>query len=95
MMTTVVASALIGLTAAVQGLVTRRLWRSPLFEHRQKVAQTLLVWCLPAVGAAVVHAALRHGEDVREMEPNRESGEFEALWDSGDDPDAGPPGGNG
>jgi hypothetical protein len=42
-----------GLILAVgNSVVTSRLWRSPIYERSQKIAQTVLVWLLP--GSAVV-----------------------------------------
>lgn len=40
-------AGLCGCLALANGVTTRRLWRSTLYERPQKVAQTVLVWLLP------------------------------------------------
>lgn len=44
--------------------VTVRLWKSALYAREQQIAQTVLVWLLPLIGAIVVYVGLRHAEDV-------------------------------
>jgi len=39
--------------ATVNARVTRRIWRSGLYERRQLVAQTALIWLLPGSAFAV------------------------------------------
>jgi hypothetical protein len=49
---------LIGILAALALLnarVTVRLWRHPLFERGQKVAQTVLLWIVPGMFLVVGH----------------------------------------
>jgi hypothetical protein len=89
----VVTGLALAVALVAQALVTRRLWRSDLYEDRQKAAQTVLIWLLPVFGAAVVHAGLRQRDDVRRLAPNREGGEHEALWENApvDDPSPGSP----
>lgn len=41
--------------AAGNAVVTFRLWRSPLVDVQQKIAQTVLVWLLPGMFVAVAH----------------------------------------
>jgi hypothetical protein len=41
--------------AAGNAVATVRLWRSPLVEVHQKVAQTVLIWLLPGMFVAVAH----------------------------------------
>jgi hypothetical protein len=48
-----------------QVAVTYLLWKSPLYAREQQIAQTVLVWLLPVVGASIVYAGLRHAENVR------------------------------
>ena len=43
--------------AVMNTLATVRLWRSPLFEHRQKVIQTVLTWLIPGFFVLVRHAS--------------------------------------
>jgi len=42
--------------AVANAFVSYRLWRSPLFERPQKVAQTLLLWVVPGSAIVVWHA---------------------------------------
>jgi hypothetical protein len=53
---------------AVNGIVTVRLWRSPLFDRGQKVAQTILLWVIPGT-AAVVYGLLRSPERSPSNDP--------------------------
>lgn len=65
----VVASSL----AAWNAVVTRRLWRSPMFERSQQWAQTALVWLLP--GAAFLVNWVLRGMPVEEpVDPNFNDG---------------------
>jgi hypothetical protein len=90
MLTAVTGLALAGALLA-QALVTRRLWRSDLYEAPQKTAQTVLIWLLPVLGAAVVHAGLRQHEDVRRLPANQDGGEHASLWEDGPLGDDAPP----
>jgi hypothetical protein len=49
--------------ATANGLTTRRLWSSAVFERPQKVAQTALIWLLPGSFVVVRHFL---GEPERE-----------------------------
>jgi hypothetical protein len=64
----------------VDGLVTRRLWASDLYTREQKIAQTVLAWALPVLGAAIVYAAVRQRDDVPRLRSNPEGGDHESLW---------------
>jgi hypothetical protein len=35
------------LLVALNAVVTRRLWQSPMYEQSQRIGQTLLLWLLP------------------------------------------------
>jgi hypothetical protein len=48
---------------SVNATVTRRVWRSGIYERRQLIAQTTLIWLLP--GAALVVAAILKDEAPR------------------------------
>jgi hypothetical protein len=61
-------------------IVTRRLWKSPAYEHGQQVAQTLLIWFLPVIGLILVLAVLQ-------AEPRRPRESDEADDDGDDDDD--------
>jgi hypothetical protein len=54
--------------ALFQARVTRRVWRSQVFDRPQKVAQSKLIWLLPVVGAALV-ASVLEAEDDRAKGP--------------------------
>ena len=62
----VVVCALVALTV-FQAILTRRVWRSDLYDRPQKLTQTRLVWFVPLVGAVIVFMMLSHasGEDQR------------------------------
>jgi hypothetical protein len=52
---------------AANVVITRRLWRSPLFERPQKLAQTVLIWVLPGSWVFVRLALLdRRPDDVHD-----------------------------
>ena len=60
------AAAWIGILAAAaffmvayQALITRRVFKYPDSTFSQKAMQTALIWLVPLVGAAVVHAFFR------------------------------------
>jgi len=54
-----IAIAVGGLILAIGNVVvTKRLWRSAMFERSQKIAQTVLLWVFPG-GAIVVNWFLR------------------------------------
>jgi len=42
----------VSLLAAFNAVVTRRVWRSAMYERAQRIGQTLLLWLLP--GAAIL-----------------------------------------
>ena len=56
-MTEFIVSAAIGLVL-YQGYVTARVIRSVSFDHAQKWRQSLLIWLIPFVGAAIIHSVL-------------------------------------
>ena len=47
---------------AFQLWLTRRVFRSGVYEHRQKVLQAQLIWLLPVVGAGLVFSVMRDEE---------------------------------
>jgi hypothetical protein len=51
--------------AAFQIWLTVRVFRSRLYERRQKVLQVELIWLLPIVGAALVFSVLREDDTQR------------------------------
>lgn len=48
--------------AAFQVWLTVRVFRSTLYEQKQKIWQAQLIWLLPVLGAGLVFAALRNNE---------------------------------
>jgi hypothetical protein len=61
-----VASAV--LIALYQLYVSVRLWVSGDYTLKQKLAQLLLIWCLPLLGANIVHWFLTHGASDSALE---------------------------
>jgi hypothetical protein len=45
-----------------QFFVTFRVWRSPLYDRSHKLAQSKLIWLLPALGAVVAFSVLTDEE---------------------------------
>lgn len=70
----------------VQAGVTRRLLRSDLYTPSQQRLQLLFIWLVPIVGAAVVHAALRHehGSGERELEEHEGVDDDDESYDTDD-----------
>ena len=48
-----------GLAVAYQLLVSVLVARSPVFSGRQKIAQIVLIWFLPMLGAFIAHWTIR------------------------------------
>ncbi len=44
---------------AFQAWLTRRVFQSQLYEHKQKVWQAQLIWLLPVLGAGLVFSILQ------------------------------------
>jgi hypothetical protein len=42
-----------------QGWLTRRVWASNLYERKQKIWQSQLIWLLPILGAGLVFTILQ------------------------------------
>jgi hypothetical protein len=57
----IVGAALLGLLA-FQGWLTARVWKSHLYERKQKVWQVQLIWLLPVIGAGLVFHVLQDDE---------------------------------
>lgn len=51
--------SLVALVVAFQAWLTVRVFRSTMFERRQKVLQAQLIWLLPIVGAGLVFSVLQ------------------------------------
>lgn len=61
----VVFSALILAIIGFQIWLTRRVWRSSMFDRAQKVNQSKVIWLLPIVGAALVFALMPPDDEDR------------------------------
>lgn len=59
---------ILGLILAFQARTTQRVWRSKLFDRKQKIAQSQLIWFLPLIGAVIVMSVLED-EVQREKGP--------------------------
>ena len=57
---TLVLVALLGF----QAWVTYRVWRSKLYDRSQKLAQSKLIWLLPALGAVFAFSVLTEEEEA-------------------------------
>jgi putative copper export protein len=55
--------ALLAAVAVFQAWLTMRVWRSNLYDRKQKVMQTQLVWLLPIIGASLVLYVLHQDDD--------------------------------
>jgi hypothetical protein len=55
--------ALLAVVAVFQAWLTMRVWRSNLYDRKQKVMQTQLVWLLPIIGATLVMYVLHQDDD--------------------------------
>jgi hypothetical protein len=52
------------LLVAFQAWLTVRVFRSRMFDHKQKMLQTQLIWLVPIVGASLVFTVLREEESI-------------------------------
>ena len=59
---------IVGLILVFQARTTHRVWRSKLFDRKQKIAQSQLIWFLPLIGAVIVMSVLED-EVQREKGP--------------------------
>lgn len=66
----IIVGAVLFALVAFQIWLTVRVHRSKLYEPKQKVLQTQLIWLLPIVGAGLVFSILH--EDERAQRPSSE-----------------------
>ncbi|WP_437968794.1 hypothetical protein WMF04_05635 [Sorangium sp. So ce260] len=71
-MLSVISWVVLAAVILAQAFVTERLWRSEMYSRDHKLAQSVLIWLLPIVGAIVVYAGLRQDDDVSRPTPNTE-----------------------
>ena len=62
--------AAVCLLIAFQGWLTVRVFKSGLYDKKQKLWQAQLIWLLPIIGAGLVFTILQ--EDARAERPNQE-----------------------
>ena len=58
-----VATALLAVVS-FQGWLTVRVFKSGLYERKQKIWQAQLIWLLPIVGAGLVFSVLREDQNA-------------------------------
>ena len=71
-----VALLLVAVAAGYGAFVSILVIRAPAYCERQKVAQILVAWLIPVIGAAMAHWLARHGVAARpaiERDPFREN----------------------
>ena len=56
-----VSLAILGVVV-FQAWLTRRVFKSELYEHKQKVWQAKLIWLLPILGAGLVFSILQEDQ---------------------------------
>jgi hypothetical protein len=54
-----VITAVVATVFAFQAWLTHRVFKSKLYEHKQKIMQAQLIWLLPIVGAGLVFSVLQ------------------------------------
>jgi len=55
----IVVGAVLSALVAFQAWLTHRVFKSNLYERKQKIAQAQLIWLLPVVGAGLVFSVLQ------------------------------------
>jgi hypothetical protein len=59
----IVVGSVIAAVVAFQAWLTHRVWTSKIYERKQKIMQSQLIWLLPIIGAGVVFSVLQ--DDAR------------------------------
>jgi len=54
-----------GALTAMNAVITRRVWASPIFERPQKIAQSVLIWLIP--GSFVLVRQVLAGHEPRRL----------------------------
>ncbi|MEZ4226168.1 MAG: hypothetical protein R3B13_34800 [Polyangiaceae bacterium] len=62
----IVFSVLLLAVVGFQIWLTRKVWRSSMFDRGQKMNQARVIWLLPVLGAALVYALMPPDDDDRE-----------------------------
>jgi hypothetical protein len=55
----IVIALALGSVFVFQAWLTRRVWKSNLYERKQKIWQAQLIWLLPIIGAGLVFTILQ------------------------------------
>ncbi|MDC3960336.1 MULTISPECIES: hypothetical protein [Polyangium] len=66
-----ILGALLLALAAFQTWLTVRVWKSRLFERKQKILQSQLIWLLPILGAGLVFTILIEEERSNKTPPSQ------------------------
>lgn len=66
-----ILGALLLALAAFQTWLTVRVWKSRLFERKQKILQSQLIWLLPILGAGLVFTILIEEERSNKPPPSQ------------------------
>ncbi|MDI1479102.1 hypothetical protein [Polyangium sp. y55x31] len=66
-----ILGALLLALAAFQTWLTVRVWKSRLFERKQKILQSQLIWLLPIIGAGLVFTILIEEERSNKTPPSQ------------------------
>lgn len=55
----ILIAAAVAAVFAFQGWLTHRVFKSKLYERKQKIMQAQLIWLLPIIGAGLVFSVLQ------------------------------------
>jgi len=66
-----ILGALLLALASFQAWLTVRVWKSRLFERKQKILQSQLIWLLPIIGAGLVFTILIEEERSNKTPPSQ------------------------
>lgn len=55
----IVVGSVIAAVLGFQAWLTHRVWKSNLYERKQKIMQSQLIWLLPILGAGLVFSVLQ------------------------------------
>ena len=63
----IVVGVVLAAVVVFQAWLTRRVWKSNLYEHKQKVWQSQLIWLLPIIGAGLVFTILQEDRKAEQQ----------------------------
>lgn len=66
-----ILGALLLALVSFQAWLTVRVWKSRLFERKQKILQSQLIWLLPILGAGLVFTILIEEERSNKTPPSQ------------------------